>query len=627
MERKKLLVISILLLLTFNILAALNLGPIPVSAADYPSVYVDPESTIDPGYTSGPYEVAIKTDYTGLDITAYQFTLSFNPTVLNGVSLANGDIIDFGLYFFNPGTFDNVAGTLSLTGAFFFTAGDVAPGPGTLANVTFEVVGTGVSDITIGQETQLIGWNSTAIPPVEYFIVNAGTMPDNIGHGSFNNVPPIHDVAVIALNVQSEAVVGDIVPISVTVANEGAFNESVTLTVSYDSTNISTTTFSLNTGSYESFSIDWNTTGVGEGNYTIEANATIPDVDDDLSDNTDTKPIEVKTVHDVAVTALVVQSEAVVGDVVPINVTVTNVGHFEENVTLTVSYIRGGPNPVTESEDTANFTLSSGASELTSFNWSTASLDTKYPYTVNATATIDQTDENPSDNTVTTLITLVLGHDVAVTALVVQSEAVVGDIVPISVTVANEGAFNESVITLTVSYDSTNISTTTFSLNTGSYESFSIDWNTTDVDPGSRFVKAKAVIDGDTNTDNNEDTKVVFVSLPRGSVAGIVTDASTEDPIVGANVTVNGSSDITDAVGHYNITDLPVGTYTVTVSAEGYESSSDTITVTAGGTTSFNVALTPVQPPDILPYVGGAAIAIIIVTAIAIYLLKVRKPT
>jgi hypothetical protein len=106
-----------------------------------------------------------------------------------------------------------------------------------------------------------------------------------------------------------------------------------------------------------------------------------------------------------------------------------------------------------------------------------------------------------------------------------------------------------------------------------------------------------------------------------------VTDASTEDPIVGANVTVNGSSDITDAVGHYNITDLPVGTYTVTVSAEGYESSSDTITVTAGETTSFNVAITPVQPPNILPYVGGAAIAIIIVTAIAIYLLKVRKPT
>jgi hypothetical protein len=622
--RRKLLVISILLLLTFNILAALNLGIIPVSAAEYPAVYVDPPSTIDPSLTPGDnYTVSIMTNYTGSDITAYQFTLSYNPFVLNGTDLANGDIIDFGLHYFNPGTFDNTAGTLSLTGAFFFTAGDVAPGPGTLATVTFTVVGTGRSNITLGNYTKLIGWNATA--SLEYDIVNAGAMPDNIGHGSFNNVLSIHDVAVVALEVQSEAVVGDVVPINVTVANEGNYTESVTVRVSYNATEIGTESFTLVSGLFKTIFLSWNTTGVVEGNYTIEANATIP-IDEDLSDNTDTKPIEVKPIHDVAVTALDVQDEAVVGDVVPINVTVTNVGHFEENVTLTVSYIRGGPNPETESEDTANFTLSSGASELTSFNWSTASLDTEYDYTVNATATIDQTDENPSDNTVTTLITLILGHDVAVTALNVQSEAVVGDIVPINVTVANEGAFNESV-TLTVSYDSTNISTTTFSLDSGLSETVSFDWNTTDVDPGSRFIKAKAVIDGDIRTDNNEDMKIVFVSLPRGSVAGIVTDASTEDPIVGANVTVNGSSDITDAVGHYNITDLPVGTYTVTVSAEGYESSSDTITVTAGETTSFNVALTPVQPPNILPYVGGAAIAIIIVTAIAIYLLKVRKPT
>jgi hypothetical protein len=325
--RRKLLVISILLLFTFNILATLNLGPIPVSAADYPSVYVDPESTIDPGLTPGDnYTVSIMTDYTGSDITAYQFTLSFNPTVLNGINLTNGDIIDFGLHYFNPGTFDNTAGKLSLTGAFFFTTGDVAPGPGTLATVTFEVVGTGVSNITLGKETQLIGWNASAIPvPIEYFIVNADTMPDHIGHGSFNNVPPVHDVAVVALDVQSEAVVGDIVPINVTVANEGAYNESVTLTVTYDSTNISTTTFSLDSGLSETVSFDWNTTGVVEANYTITAEVDVVLNETDTADNIATKPIEVKTVHDVAVTALVVQSEAVVGDVVPVNVTVTNV--------------------------------------------------------------------------------------------------------------------------------------------------------------------------------------------------------------------------------------------------------------------------------------------------------------
>ena len=187
MKRKKLLVISILLLLTFNILAALNLGTIPASAADYPSVYVDPESTIDPGLTPGDnYTVSIMTDYTGSDITSYQFTLSYNPTVLHGFSVENGDIIGPpAFYFFEPGDFDNTAGKLSLTGAFYFGE-DVAPGPGTLATVTFEVAGTGESNITLGIETQLIGWDGVGV----YYIVNAITMPTHIGHGYFSNAPP-----------------------------------------------------------------------------------------------------------------------------------------------------------------------------------------------------------------------------------------------------------------------------------------------------------------------------------------------------------------------------------------------------------------------------------------------------
>ena len=109
--RKKLLSLSILALLVIGLVATLNLGSVGVSAADYPSVNVHPASTIDPGKTSGYYTVAINTTYTGLDITAYQFTLSYNPTVLRGDSVANGDIVDFGMYFFNPGTFDNTAGS------------------------------------------------------------------------------------------------------------------------------------------------------------------------------------------------------------------------------------------------------------------------------------------------------------------------------------------------------------------------------------------------------------------------------------------------------------------------------------------------------------------------------------
>ncbi len=63
------------------------------------------------------------------------------------------------------------------------------------------------------------------------------------------------------------------------------------------------------------------------------------------------------------------------------------------------------------------------------------------------------------------------------------------------------------------------------------------------------------------------------------------------------------------------------------MSANGYGDSSQTnITVVAGETTTVDFELTPAQPLDILLYAGVAA-AIIIIAGIAVYILKVRKPT
>jgi len=66
---------------------------------------------------------------------------------------------------------------------------------------------------------------------------------------------------------------------------------------------------------------------------------------------------------------------------------------------------------------------------------------------INATATITQ-DDNPANNNKTKPITLTLAHDVAV-SLVVPDEAIVGQLVPINVTVENKGTYPEDV-TLTV---------------------------------------------------------------------------------------------------------------------------------------------------------------------------------
>jgi len=259
-----------------------------VSAVDYPSVYVDPPEIIDETLTPGnTITLSIKTDYTGADIAAYQFTLSYNPHILNGVSVTNGDIIDFGMHFFMPGTFDNTAGTLSLTAAFFFAAGDVASGPGTLATVTFTVEGTGATNITLGDNTQLIGWNFTA--GKEYFIVDAEIMPNHIQQGFFNNVQPIHDVAVVQLKAPATTFSGQ-VPIQVIVANEGNYTESVTVRVSYNTSEIGTESFTLTSGLFKTIFLSWNTTDLTEGIYSITAEA-IMDGDEDPTDNSATTTV------------------------------------------------------------------------------------------------------------------------------------------------------------------------------------------------------------------------------------------------------------------------------------------------------------------------------------------------
>jgi hypothetical protein len=110
-----------------------------------------------------------------------------------------------------------------------------------------------------------------------------------------------------------------------------------------------------------------------------------------------------------------------------------------------------------------------------------------------------------------------------------------------------------------------------------------------------------------------------------GHITGTVKDASTGNPMVGANVTANGHFVLTTANGAYNI-ELQQGTYTITVTADGYEESSRTgIVVEAGESTTLNFDLTPVQTTNILPYIAVAAVALIAVAGIAIYFLKIKK--
>ena len=82
-----------------------------------------------------------------------------------------------------------------------------------------------------------------------------------------------------------------------------------------------------------------------------------------------------------------------------------------------------------------------------------------------------------------------------------------------------------------------------------------------------------------------------------GSVTGRVIDAKTNQPISGALVAVGSNLTATaDAQGGFTLTQVPAGTQTVSVSAAGYATATQTATVHKDQTTQLDyIKLTPVQ--------------------------------
>jgi len=101
------------------------------------------------------------------------------------------------------------------------------------------------------------------------------------------------------------------------------------------------------------------------------------------------------------------------------------------------------------------------------------------------------------------------------------------------------------------------------------------------------------VISGRTTLANLSLTEL---TLP-GSITGSVTDAETGSPIVGATVTDGTRTTTTDALGKYTIANVPSGTYQVTASKEGYQSSSMTVNVLSGSSAVADLSLTEVILP------------------------------
>ncbi len=90
----------------------------------------------------------------------------------------------------------------------------------------------------------------------------------------------------------------------------------------------------------------------------------------------------------------------------------------------------------------------------------------------------------------------------------------------------------------------------------------------------------------------------VKVGVPRaGIISGMVTAASSGNPIVGATITTQPAttSTTTDGQGRYTLFDVPPASYTVSASKAGYTEDSVEVVVTAGNTVTADIALSVSQ--------------------------------
>jgi photosystem II stability/assembly factor-like uncharacterized protein len=97
-----------------------------------------------------------------------------------------------------------------------------------------------------------------------------------------------------------------------------------------------------------------------------------------------------------------------------------------------------------------------------------------------------------------------------------------------------------------------------------------------------------------TNVTSGQTSTVNFTLLSAagaGALVGTVVNISNNAPISGATVSFSGGSTTTDSNGFYQFTNVVAGTYNVTATHTGFFSSTQSATVTSGGTTTLNFKL------------------------------------
>jgi hypothetical protein len=105
-------------------------------------------ATPDPAVQGSPLALDVKIAG-AIDLYAYQFTLSFNPAVLQATSVTEGAFLATGgTTYFGGGSIDNTLGSISFINDALIGPGPGVNGGGILTRINFSVTSAGSSPLT-----------------------------------------------------------------------------------------------------------------------------------------------------------------------------------------------------------------------------------------------------------------------------------------------------------------------------------------------------------------------------------------------------------------------------------------------------------------------------------------------
>ena len=280
-----------------------------------------------------------------------------------------------------------------------------------------------------------------------------------------------------------------------------------------------------------------------------------------------------------------------------------------------------------------------GDDQMDTGSTTTHSYATTGTFTVNLTVTDSEGLTNSTVQAVTVMI-----HNIGITDITASSNTVVkGETISIEITASNTGNFTET-FTVTAYCNTTKIETKTVTNMARGTQPITITWNTTNTLPSTYILEARASI-------VTEETKTSDISLTYGTVtiqkitSSLSISASSTTIALGRNTIVYGTLDpvrpgtsvtiqyryeggewstlatvTSDAQARYLLNWKPSepGTYEFQANWKGdkdtysSQSSMQTVTVQEGGL------------PQIVLYVGIVA-AIVLILAIAVYFIRLRK--